>query len=41
MAKNEVAVYIRRILYNFCKTDTGIPTKLENIKMELGGVNGN
>ena len=35
MAKNEVAVYPRRILYTFFPTATGIPTKCENVKMEL------
>jgi len=35
MAKNELAVYPRRILYLFCQTAAGIPTKLENVKTEL------
>jgi hypothetical protein len=36
MAKNGVAVYLRRILCNFCKTATGIATKWEYVKIEFG-----
>jgi len=41
MAKNGVAVYLRTILCNFCKTATGIATKWENVKMEFGAWGGN
>ena len=40
MAKNEVAVYPRRILCTFCQTATGIPTKCENVMMEFGARTG-
>jgi hypothetical protein len=35
VAKNGVAVYLCEMLYTFCKIATGIPAKLENIKIEL------
>jgi hypothetical protein len=38
MVKNGVAIYLRRILCNSCKTATGIPKKWENVKLELGGM---